>query len=277
MSETAATVLNYGIFRKKDLSETDPRLVAFVDVGHSKTSVFFANVKRNGAEVVMEKCIRSLGGRNFDMLLYNKYKEMFDNENQIDLNEYPKSKMRLFDAIEKQRKILSANIEANVSVECLAEDLDFSHTITRDEFENLSQNLLSNFGNLIREALNESGYKCKDFHSVEIIGGATRIPALQSLIKKTFEVQELSRTLNATECVARGCAILAAAKSPLFQVAEYNVKEKNQNNILCKYTVEKINENGETEVKEFNNTLFKKDSEYPTVMTIGVQKTLQAS
>lgn len=65
----------------------------------------------------MEKCIRSLGGRNFDMMLYNKYREMFDSQNQIDLNEYPKSKMRLFDAIEKQRKILSANIEANISVE----------------------------------------------------------------------------------------------------------------------------------------------------------------
>jgi len=136
MSETAATVLNYGIFRKKDLSDEQHRLVAFVDVGHAKTNVFFAKVKRNGAEVVMEKCIRSLGGRNFDMLLYNKYRQMFDDENNIDLNEYPKSKMRLFDAIEKQRKILSANQEANISVECLAEDLDFSTNVTREEFEN---------------------------------------------------------------------------------------------------------------------------------------------
>jgi len=70
---------------------------------------------------------------------------------------------------------------------------------------------------------------------------------------------------------------LAAAKSPLFQVAEYNVKEKNPGNILCKYIVEKLLENGETETKEFNNTLFKKNCEYPTVMTIGVQKTLQAN
>ena len=130
---------------------------------------------------------------------------------------------------------------------------------------------------LIEQALSESGYNPKEFHSIEIIGGATRILSLQNLIKKTFKVEEISRTLNATECVARGCAILAAAKSPLFQVAEYNVKEKNPTNILCKYTIEKLLENGQTETKEFNNTLFKKNCDYPTVMTIGVQKTLQAS
>merc|ERR1712004_574109 len=100
--------------------------------------------------------------------------------------------------------------------------------------------------------------KSTEFHSVEIIGGATRIPALQETLKNTFKVQELSRTLNATESVSRGCAILAAAKSPLFQVAEYNVKEKNPTNILCKYTVEKVLENGQMETKEFNNVLFKK-------------------
>merc|ERR1712076_111812 len=179
MSETAATVLNYGIFRKKDLSETDARLVAFLDVGHSSTSVFFAKVKKNGAEVVMEKCIRSLGGRNFDMVLYNKYRQMFDNENNIELDEYPKSKMRLFDTIQKQRSILSANTDANITVECLAEDLDFSTNITRDEFESLSRNLLESFVVLIEQAVLESGYNPKEFHSVEIIGGATRIPALQ--------------------------------------------------------------------------------------------------
>ena len=134
MSETSATVLNYGIFRKKDLSD-DPRLVAFVDVGHSNTSVFFAKVKKSGAEIVAEKCIRSLGGRNFDQVLYKKYNTVFDAENNMDVNEYPKSRMRLIDAIEKQRKILSANSEAPINVEYLVEDIDFAQVMTRDEFE----------------------------------------------------------------------------------------------------------------------------------------------
>lgn len=137
--------------------------------------------------------------------------------------------------------------------------------------------MIDTFGELIRNVIKESGYSVKEFHSVEVIGGATRIQSLQGIIKEVFQVEDVSRTLNASESIARGCAIQAAIKSPLFQVAEYNIKERSQHNISCQYTVDKILESNEIEKKEFNNTLFKKNCEYPTVMTIGVQKALRGT
>jgi molecular chaperone DnaK (HSP70) len=276
MNESTATVLNYGIFRKKDLSE-DPRLVAFVDVGHSKTSITFAKVKKMGAEIVLEKTDRNLGGRDFDLLLFKEYQKRFENKENMDLNEYPKSKMRILDAIEKQRKQLSANADAPINVEYLCEDIDFADTMSRDEFEKLCAPLLAKFGVLIKECFTEAGFTTKEFHSVEVIGGCTRTPALQQMIQQTFAIDEVSRTLNQSESIARGCAIQAAIKSPLFQVAEYTIPERNVSVIKCKYSVEKLGEGGIFETKEYNNTLFKKNCEFPTVMTISVSKATKAS
>ena len=83
MNESSATVLNYGIFRKKDLSE-DPRLVAFIDFGHSKCSIFFAKVRKTGAEIVLEKTDRHLGGRDFDMTLFREYAKIFEQKENLD-------------------------------------------------------------------------------------------------------------------------------------------------------------------------------------------------
>merc|ERR1711976_213836 len=276
MNESSATVLNYGIFRKKDLTD-EPRLVAFVDVGHSKTSIFFAKVKKTSAEIVMEKTDRSLGGRDFDMVLFKEYARRFDAKENIDLWTYPKSKMRLIDACEKQRKTLSANADAPINVEYLAEEVDFSAFMTRDEFEKLTAPLFERFTALVENAFKESGYSTKEFHSVEVIGGMTRTPKLQETIKNVFKVSDVSRTLNQSESIARGCAIVAAIKSPAFHVSEYAITEKNNNAVLCKYDVVKLNDQGGQEEKTFNNTLFKKNCDFPTNMTISVTKAKSAN
>ena len=65
-NESTANVMNYGIFRKSDLSATDKRLVGFIDFGHSKTSLFLAKIWKNKAEIIYEKNDRNLGVRNLD-------------------------------------------------------------------------------------------------------------------------------------------------------------------------------------------------------------------
>lgn len=276
MNESSSTILNYGIFRKKDLSD-EPRLVAFIDVGNAKTSIFFAKVKKTSAEIVMEKTDRNLGGRDFDMLLFQEYAKRFQAKENIDLMEYPKGKMRLIDASEKQRKTLSANADAPINVEYLAEELDFAAMMGREEFETLTAPLFDKFTALVEGAFKESGYTTKEFHSVEVIGGMTRTPKLQETIKNVFKVEDVSRTLNQSESIARGCAIEAAIKSPLFHVSEYAITEKNNTAILCRYDVIKADENGKDEEKVFNNTLFKKNCDYPTNMTISVTKAKSAN
>jgi len=105
----------------------------------------------------------------------------------------------------------------------------------------------------------------------------TRTPKLQETIKNVFKVADISRTLNQSESIARGCAIEAAIKSPAFHVSEYAISEKNNNAVLCKYDVVKINDQGGQEEKVFNNTLFKKNCDLPTNMTISVTKAKSAN
>ena len=81
-----------------------------------------------------------------------------------------------------------------------------------------------------------SDTKKVDVHSVEIIGGATRIPMIQQIIQEVFKVEQVSRTLNASECVARGCAMMSAVLSPLFRVAEYHIEEANYYPIRVNWT-----------------------------------------
>ena len=108
-NESSANVMNYGIFRMSDLDEKVGRLVAFVDFGYSKTSVFLAKIWKNKAEILYEKNDRNLGVRNIDQNLLQHYVESFDKKNKVDLFENPKSIYRLREAIEKQRKVLSGN------------------------------------------------------------------------------------------------------------------------------------------------------------------------
>jgi len=105
------------------------------------------------------------------LTIFREYARVFEEKENIDLWGYPKSKMRLLDAIEKQRKQLSANNEAPINVEYLCEEIDFSHMMNKEQFEKLSAPIFDKFTALVQEALKESGFSAKEFHSVEVIGG----------------------------------------------------------------------------------------------------------
>lgn len=132
--ESSANVMNYGIFRKGDLVDETPRLVAFVDYGFSKSSLFFANVWKNKAEIIYEKNDRNLGLRNLDLNMMNHFIEVFQKKNKIDLYENPKSIFRMLENIEKCRKVLSGNESCALNIECIYEDLDLYENLTRELF-----------------------------------------------------------------------------------------------------------------------------------------------
>ena len=97
--------------------------------------------------------------------------------------------------------------------------------MTRNEFEKISQPVFSQIGDMLlraRETLKEKGI---NIHSIELVGGGSRIPEFIRLVKETFGF-DTSRTLNSSESVARGCGLMAAIRSPLFRVAEYTLNEK---------------------------------------------------
>ncbi len=157
INESTAIALNYGFFRKADLPDKDPRYVAFVDLGHSKTTVTIASFIKGKTRVVIHKSDRNLGARNMDALLVDKLGEEFTKKYGADPRKNIRCRLRMLDAIEKQRKILSGVKEASIHLDSLLEDEDLHKNINRQEFEDLIQPMIADFRQLLQETLEQSG------------------------------------------------------------------------------------------------------------------------
>ncbi|KAK6118068.1 hypothetical protein DH2020_048188 [Rehmannia glutinosa] len=135
--ETTATALAYGIY-KTDLPENEPINVAFVDVGHASMQVCIAAFKKGQLKILAHSFDRSLGGRDFDEVLFQYFAAKFKDEYKIDVYQNAKACLRLRAACEKLKKVLSANPEAPLNIECLMDEKDVRGFIKRDEFEQIS-------------------------------------------------------------------------------------------------------------------------------------------
>lgn len=221
MNENTATALSYGIY-KTDLPENDPVHVAFVDMGHSSLQVSVVAFKKGQLKVLSHAWDRDLGGRDFDMVLFDHFCAEFKDKYKIDVKSNKKASFRLMLAIDKLKKVLSANPEAPISVECLMDDKDVKSTMTRDKLEELAAPVLERMRVPIAQALQESGLTPDQVAVVEVVGGASRMPAFVRAVREIFG-KEPSRTMNAKECVSRGCALQCAMISPLFRVRDFEV------------------------------------------------------
>ncbi|GKA92756.1 heat shock 70 kDa protein 16 [Tanacetum coccineum] len=167
---------------------------------------------------------QNLGGRDFDELLFEHFAEQFKEQYKIDVHSNTRASIRLRASCEKLKKVLSANTEAPLSIECLIEDNDVKGIITREEFENLSQQLLERVTIPCLKAVEDSGISVDMIYTIELVGSGSRIPAIVKKLTSVFK-KEPTRTLNASECVATGCALRGAMLSPSLQVQAYKVQD----------------------------------------------------
>ncbi|XP_016169721.1 heat shock 70 kDa protein 14 [Arachis ipaensis] len=223
LHETTATALAYGIY-KTDLPESDTLNVAFVDVGHASMQVCIAGFKKGQLKVLAHSYDRSLGGRDFDEVLFHHFAAKFKEEYKIDVLQNARASLRLRAACEKLKKVLSANPEAPLNIECLMDEKDVRGFIKREEFEQLSIPILERVKRPLEKALAEAGLTVENIHMVEIVGSGSRVPAINKILTDFFK-KDPRRTMNASECVARGCALQCAILSPTFKVREFQVNE----------------------------------------------------
>ncbi|KOM44537.1 hypothetical protein LR48_Vigan05g214200 [Vigna angularis] len=221
--ETTATALAYGIY-KTDLPENDQLNVAFVDVGHASMQVCIAGFRKGQLKVLSQSFDRSLGGRDFDEVLFHHFVAKFKDDYKIDVLQNARACLRLRAACEKLKKVLSANPEAPLNIECLMDEKDVRGFIKRDEFEQLSLPILERVKGPLEKALAEAGLTVDNVHMVEVVGSGSRVPAINKILTEFFK-KEPRRTMNASECVARGCALQCAILSPTFKVREFQVNE----------------------------------------------------
>lgn len=222
--ETTATALAYGIY-KTDLPENEPLNIAFVDVGHSSLQVCIVAFKKGQLKILSHSFDRNLGGRDFDEVLFQHFAAKFKEEYKIDVFQNAKACLRLRAACEKLKKVLSANPEAPLNIECLMDEKDVRGFIKRDEFEQISIPILERVKKPLEKALQEAGLTTENIHTVEVVGSSSRVPAIIKILTEFFG-KDPRRTMNASECVAKGCALQCAILSPTFKVREFQVNKR---------------------------------------------------
>ncbi|KAG8643545.1 heat shock 70 kDa protein 15 [Manihot esculenta] len=221
--ETTATALAYGIY-KTDLPENDQLNVAFVDIGHASMQVCIAGFRKGQLKILAHSFDRSLGGRDFDEVLFHHFAAKFKEEYKIDVFQNARACLRLRAACEKLKKVLSANPEAPLNIECLMDEKDVRGFIKRDEFEKICVPILERVKRPLEKALQDAKLTVENVHMVEVVGSCSRVPAIIKILTEFFG-KEPRRTMNASECVSRGCALQCAILSPTFKVREFQVHE----------------------------------------------------
>lgn len=198
MNENTAIALCYGFFRRKEFGEK-AKNIAFLDMGHGKTTCTVASFTDQKVTILSHASNRNLGGRNFDSLLLDIIGGEFNKKFGCDPRKAPKARLRMLDQIEKTRKILSANPDAALSIECLLEDEDLNQSYTREELEELIQPNIEELKKVLVEALANSKLKTKDIDCIELVGEATRTPLVKKTAEEVFEKDKHQRTINSSE------------------------------------------------------------------------------
>ncbi|XP_049709220.1 heat shock protein 105 kDa isoform X2 [Elephas maximus indicus] len=226
MNDMTAVALNYGIY-KQDLPGLDekPRIVVFVDMGHSAFQVSACAFNKGKLKVLGTAFDPFLGGKNFDEKLVEHFCAEFKTKYKLDTKSKIRALLRLHQECEKLKKLMSSNsTDLPLSIECFMDDRDVSGKMSRSQFEDLCAELLQKIDVPLRALMEQTQLKAEDVSAVEIVGGATRIPAVKEKIAKFFG-KDVSTTLNADEAVARGCALQCAILSPAFKVREFSVTD----------------------------------------------------
>jgi molecular chaperone DnaK len=207
LNEPTAAALAYGLDKKKQ-----GRVVVF-DLGGGTFDVSILDIGDGVFEVLSTNGDTHLGGDDFDQVLINYVAEEFKKENRIDLRQDVMSLQRLRDACERAKCDLSASMQAQINLPFITADATgpkhLQMNITRAKFEQLIDGLLERCKGPCEAALRDAKLKPSDIEEVILVGGSTRVPSVQALVKELF-AKEPNRTVNPDEVVGVGAAIQAA-------------------------------------------------------------------
>lgn len=224
INEPTAIALCYGFF-KTDLSEENPLNVIFVDFGHTALTVSVFAFTKNKANMI-GSVWEHIGGRDFDEVLVRHFVEDFKDRYQFDATSSKKALMSLVRECEAIKKVMSSTSqEVNFQIECIMQDEDVFGKTKRDKFEKMSLDILKRIKCVFHRILEKTQLNIETLHSVEIVGGASRIPAVKKLVEEVFG-KEPSSTLNQDEAVSRGCALQCALLSPSLKTRNFVIEER---------------------------------------------------
>ena len=204
INEPTAAALAYGIDKE------NPQKILVYDLGGGTFDVSVLDINSDVIEVLATAGNNRLGGDDFDQCLADELVRQFKQETQIDVSRDPAAMQRIREAAEKAKIELSGLMEATVSLPFLASDRQgpkhLEARITRARFEDLTRHLVDSTMGPVQQALSDAGLTAAQVDKVLLVGGSTRIPAVQQAVRNYMK-KEPFRGINPDECVALGAAI----------------------------------------------------------------------
>ena len=204
INEPTAAALAYG------LDKEEAHTVLVYDLGGGTFDVSILDLGDGIFEVKSTSGNNKLGGDDFDQRVMDYVVSEFKKENGVDLSKDKMAMQRIKDAAEKAKKDLSGMTSTQINIPFISQNSDgplhLDVTLTRAKFEELNMDLFESTMEPVRKALKDAKMTAKDIDKVLLVGGSTRIPYIQELVKKELG-QEPSKGVNPDECVAMGAAI----------------------------------------------------------------------
>ena len=205
INEPTAAALAYGL----DKTNKDEKILVF-DLGGGTFDVSILELGDGVFEVASTAGDNHLGGDDWDQRIIDWMADKFQAENGIDLRQDKMALQRLKEAAEKAKMELSSTTQANINLPFITADASgpkhLDYTLTRAEFERITKDLLDRIKKPVEQALKDAGLKTGDIDEVILVGGSTRMPAVQDLVKK-LTGKEPNMSVNPDEVVAMGAAV----------------------------------------------------------------------
>ncbi|CAH1440839.1 unnamed protein product [Lactuca virosa] len=212
INEPTSAAIAYGLDRSTNITR-DTHVLIF-DLGGGTFDVSLVTIDKKGTfKVKAVAGDTNLGGQDFDNLMVNHFVKQFNEKHKKDMSGNTKALGRLKAACEKSKRVLSSAMETIIEIDALHEGVDFSMKISRAKFEHLNQDFFTKCIKMVESCLHDADLNKKDVDEVVLVGGSTRIPKVQHLLKEFFNGKELCKKIDADEAVAYGASVLAAKLS----------------------------------------------------------------
>lgn len=206
INEPTAAAIAYGM----DKTGSTDQHIMVVDIGGGTADFSILNLCEGVFEVMATSGLPFMGGEDFDNRLVKYFAEEFRKKYKKDITQNNRAMRRLKTQCERVKRTLSSATSANLEIDSLADGQDFYCPITRARFEELCKDLFDQCMEPIDKVLVDAKLDKSQINEVILVGGSTRIPRLQDLIRQKFGGKELNKSINPDEAVAYGAAVQAA-------------------------------------------------------------------
>ena len=202
VNEPTAAAIAYGLDKKEGESQ-----IIVYDLGGGTFDVSLLSIDAGVFEVLATAGDTHLGGEDFDNRVSEYLLKQFKKKEDLDASKNKRSVGKLKREVERAKRTLSSQMSTRIEIESFFDGKDFSETLTRAKFEELNMDLFRRTLKPVEQVLKDAGVKKDEIDDVVLVGGSTRIPKVQQMLKEFFNGKEPSKGINPDEAVAWGAAV----------------------------------------------------------------------